>query len=142
MARWEFISDILIRAYSKAAQSTPIIAPLSKLQSLEHIQAFVDDSHGLVIQGRNDETTLISKIQHNIQKWESLLHTFGGKLEIDKCRLVHFNWASDNHEWHRLTQPTQTEAIQIIDHESNQLIHIPEIQTNEAYKLLGIQMAP
>jgi hypothetical protein len=64
MARWGFVSDVLIRAYNKSAKSNPLIAPISHLSFLEHIQAFVDDSHGLIVHNIQDTTSLNSKIQH------------------------------------------------------------------------------
>jgi hypothetical protein len=58
MSRWGFISDALIRAYNKRAFSRLIQAPLSGLMILDHIQAFVDDSHGITVHPTDDNTPL------------------------------------------------------------------------------------
>jgi hypothetical protein len=82
MSRWSFISDASIKAYNKLAISAPITGPLSNSHVLEHIQAFVDDSHGPIIHDNYTPHTLLGTIQHNKQTWEKLLNTVGGKLEF------------------------------------------------------------
>jgi hypothetical protein len=82
MARWGFLSDALIRAYNKSAQSHPIRSPISSVFTLEHIQVFVDDSHGIIIKDPSNPRSLDDLNHHNMQKWEGLLNTIGGKLEI------------------------------------------------------------
>jgi hypothetical protein len=80
MSRWGFISDALIRAYNKQAISSPIQAPISNISTLDHIQAFVDDSHGIIIQQPGSTASINTTIKHNLQQWESLLNATGGKL--------------------------------------------------------------
>jgi hypothetical protein len=96
MAGWGFLSDALIRAYNKTAQSCPIKSPISPIAISEHIQAFVDDSHGLIIRSPNDARSVDDLIQHNMQQWEKLLHTIRGKLEISKCRFSKLEWTSNS----------------------------------------------
>jgi hypothetical protein len=101
----------------------------------ENIQAFVDDSHSIMIRDPSDTTPLSTIIQHNMQLWEELLYTIGGKLEITKCRYIRFENAAN-------TQPRQeTPRIAITDHETSTEMIPDELHHSEAYKLLGIHMA-
>jgi hypothetical protein len=130
MARWGFVSDALIRAYNKAAVSSPIVGPISKTLLTEKIQAFVDDSHGIIIKGNDSPLSLDELLQYNMQTWESLRYAVGGKLEINKCKYLKFN---DNHD--HLTGPPQpgvdhnTRTITITDHDTNEHTLLTEIST-------------
>jgi hypothetical protein len=132
---------ILIRAYNKKAKSSPITGPISHSKTTEHIQAFVDDSHGLIIHNTELSYSLQENIQHNMQSWEELLHRVGGKLEISKCRVVRFSWDKENPELYPETEHNQNNPITIRDQETQNNITIPEISTSTPYKLLGINMA-
>jgi hypothetical protein len=90
MARWGSLSDAIIRAYNKQVKTEIIQSPTSKTCIQENIQEFVDDSHSIMIYDPNDNTPLQDIIQHNMQQWEILLHTIGGKLEINKCKFIRF----------------------------------------------------
>jgi hypothetical protein len=126
IARWGFVSDSIIRAYNKKAISDPITGPISDTVYNEKIQAFVDDSHGLLIHNPQGQRTLTETIQHNMQHWESLLHAAGGKLEISKCQIVKFS-------------PTPIE--QHTDHSNITSISLSEISPSTPYKLLGVHIA-
>jgi hypothetical protein len=142
MARWGFISDALIWAYNKQAISARITAPISHQTITTNIQAFVDDSHGIIIQEHSDISDINNIIQHNMQHWESLLNAIGGKLEISKCKVVKFRWESWKNGKQRLClYNTAQPPIQIRDSESKQHVTLPEITTSQPYKLLGINMA-
>jgi hypothetical protein len=75
-----------------------------------------------------------------MQAWETLLHTVGGKLEINKCKLVQFKWIMDKWGTPQLITDISTTPLYIQDHETNNQIQIQEISTAIPYKLLGIQM--
>jgi hypothetical protein len=136
MALWGFLSDAIIRAYNKVVQTDIIQSPTSKTYIHENIQAFVDDSHSIMIQAPTNETPLHTIIQHNMQQWEALLHTVGGKLEISKCQFIRFGHTSCN------TQNQHTDPpITILDHDSGTTISPAEIVHSTPYKLLGVHMA-
>jgi hypothetical protein len=113
------------------------MSPTSSHFIKEHMQAFVDDSHGIMILDPSDPTTLNTMITQNLQQqWEALLHTVGGKLEINKCRYIRFG---PNHE--APPQHQHDTSITIIDHETNEPLALTEITHSTPYKLLGIEMA-
>jgi hypothetical protein len=142
MARWGFLSDALIRAYNKIAPSHPIRSPLSNLHVLEHIQAFVDDSHGLIVKSPSDTRSIDELIKHNLQAWEHLLHTVGGKLEITKCRFSKLEWTSNSKGVYTLNQQNMdNDPISITDHETNRAQEISTLSPSDSYKLLGVNMA-
>jgi hypothetical protein len=141
MARWGFLSDALIRAYNKQARSSKLTSPISNLVMQTNIQAFIDDSHGLILQDSNNPEQLDDLIQHNMQTWESLLHAIGGKLEINKCQIIKFRWDYNNDGYHSLHSPNTTQRLQIIDSETKQHVQLPELNHNNSYKLLGVHMA-
>jgi hypothetical protein len=141
MSRWDFVSDALIRAYNKRAISNPIQSPISDIFTLDHIQAFVVDSHGIIIQQPNNNNPIDDNIQHNMQLWEYLLNATGGKLEIRKSNFARFRWTSDDSGTYRLCTKPSNDNILIKDHESNNDIAISEISTTTAYKLLGVHLS-
>jgi hypothetical protein len=140
MSRWGFVSDAIIRAYDKIAISSPIESPISNAKMQDNIQAFVDDSHGIIIHDAKHQKSLRDTVQHNLQAWEDLLHNVGGKLEISKCCVVCFGQQSNipNAD----TSPTNTHnTISIIDHETNTPIALTEATVSDSYKLLGVNIA-
>jgi hypothetical protein len=141
MARWGFVNDALIRAYNRKARSSHIIAPISHITTNINIQAYVDDSHGIIIQDASVDETLNQLIQYNMQTWESLLHAVGGKLEIGKSQFLKFTWAQDNNGnlWLSTTSPIN--IIEITDSETGLPTKLTEISTSTSYKILGVQMA-
>jgi hypothetical protein len=121
---------------NKAAKSESLCSPISHATLLEHIQAFVDDSHGLMITDPNNNTPIKDIIKHNMQEWEALLHTVGGKLEISTCQFVKFGPTIRD-------SPRQCPDphIKIMEHETKQPLALIEASTNQSYKLLGVNIA-
>jgi hypothetical protein len=141
MARWGFLSDALIRAYNKHAKSSKLTTPISQLPMSTNIQAFVDDSHGLILHDPNKQDQINDLIEHNMQTWEALLHAMGGKLEINKCQIAKFHWTYTRDGNHNLITSQTTTPIHITDSETKQTVNLPELSHQKSYKLLGIQMA-
>jgi hypothetical protein len=140
MARWGFVSDAIIRAYDKIAISSPITAPISNVTMQDNIQAFVDDSHGIIIHDDTSPLSLRETIKHNLQAWECLLHNVGGKLEINKCCVIRFGQLPTTAH-NDTTTPIVDNTISITDHETKKPIELKEITVREPYKLLGVNIA-
>lgn len=140
MARWGFVSDAIIRTYNKHAQSAPIISPVSKRATTEHIQAFVDDTHGTMINNTTDPEEIINIIQHNMQAWEQILFSSGGKLELSKCKFCILQWQHNKEGTYKLI-PSDRMEIDVIDSETKAISTTKAILPHEPYKLLGIMMA-
>jgi hypothetical protein len=141
MTRWGFLSDAIIRAYNRQAQSFKLTTPISHLYMQTNIQAFVDDSHGLILQDPTKPDQINDFIQYNMQTWESLLHAIGGKLEINKCQIIKFQWDYTKDDHHRLHFPNISQRLHITDSETNDQIQLPELNITNSYKLLGVHMA-
>jgi hypothetical protein len=140
MTRWGFISDAIIRAYNRHAQSFKLTTPISHLYMQTNIQAFVDDSHGLILQDPTKQDQINDLIQYNMQTWESLLHAFGGKLEINKCQIIKFQWDYTKDEHHRRHFPGISQRLHITDSETNEQIQLPVL--NQPHQFLQITRSP
>jgi hypothetical protein len=84
---------------------------------------------------------IILFLQQDAQTWEQLLHTSGGKLEIQKCVFAIFNWHFD--QWGRFILNHKTDCTRSIrSSDTNKQSIIPQLKTPEAYKYVGVQIAP
>jgi hypothetical protein len=75
-----------------------------------------------------------------LPKWERLLFTSGGKLEIEKCAFALFNWNFDDHGRANLDSSTRYN-LHIQSSETKEVTLIPQISTTKAYKYVGVQLA-
>jgi hypothetical protein len=83
---------------------------------------------------------LVLLLETDSQKWERLLNTSGGKLEIDKCAFALFSWVFD--DMGRATLDTQTSyKVHIRSSETNNVTLISQMSTNQSYKYVGLQLA-
>jgi hypothetical protein len=79
-------------------------------------------------------------IQHDAQLFEKLLHTTGGKLEIPKCIFAMFKWDYDN-SGRPILQSSNRQQIHVKSSENNEIMLIPQMEPNSAYKYVGVQIA-
>jgi hypothetical protein len=89
-ARWRFISDALIKAYSKKANDAIIHGPTSNITTNNKISGFVDDTSTLLKRHHSIAVFLQLLLKLDAQLWERLLYSTGGKLEISKCNFSLF----------------------------------------------------
>jgi hypothetical protein len=144
-ARWGFISDALIRAYKRLANSALIQSPLSDASINHKIQAFVDDTRALIINQQHTPTVelipvLMSMLQHDSQIWEQLLHSASGKLELPKCRFGIIRWQYTSQGGASLC-PSSQQTLSIQDSETHQQVQVPQLEPSDAYKYLGVHIA-
>jgi hypothetical protein len=140
-ARWGFVCDPLLEIYKDLTSDAIIKSPLSTIQTNYKIAGFVDDTTTLQIKHFTAMAYIILFLQHDTQMWEKLLHTSGGKLEIQKCVFALFEWTCDN--WGRPTlKNTKTNSLHIRDSHTRQIATIPQMETSSAYKYVGVYIAP
>lgn len=140
-SRWGFLCDPLLELYKELSNDAIIMSPISDLQTNNKIAGFVDDTTILIIKHYTVMIYIILFLQRDSQTWERLLHTSGGKLEIQKCVFAIFKWTLDN--WGRSVLSSQTtNSLQIRSSDTNLLSNIPQLSTTSAYKYVGIQIAP
>jgi hypothetical protein len=140
-SRWGFVCDPLLEIYKELANDAIITSPLSTTTTNHKISGFVDDTTTLQIKHFTAMIYIILFLQHDAQTWERLLHTSGGKLEIQKCVFALFEWTSDH--WGRPTLKKSTNnTLHIRNSDTQQIATIPQMATSEAYKYVGVQIAP
>jgi hypothetical protein len=94
--------------------------PLSKIERKGNIQAFVDDTHGLIIQNNNYQKTLNVLITQNMQECEALLKTLGGKshkrkFDLRKCEITNISSKIDTFSEMTLRPKPINDHINITD---------------------------
>ena len=99
---------------------------------------YVDDTSINISKSENE---LRDEMQKAIQKWEELLFTMGGKLEISKCFYYHMKWEVDEDDRPRLAGTPQTK-IEINQSEDKKRIQIEQKSPHEASQVLGVMCAP
>jgi hypothetical protein len=83
---------------------------------------------------------LILFLQHEAQLWERFLYITGGKLEIPKCNFALFQWTIDNMGRAHLA-PSNQQYLHVRSSETNETMHVPQIEPHQAYKYVGVQIA-
>ena len=139
MPRWSILSDLLIRLYNAKAISESITCPISKIEIMNKIRAFVDDTNSLSLCKNAEE--LEHLLTTNATIWEQLLHTIGGKLELSKCKFTTYLWKANDIGTMEINEKKTIGSLQICDSETKLTNNIEEISPTESYKLLGVQMA-
>jgi hypothetical protein len=90
-ARWSFLSDALIRAFSEEAHDATIKSPMHTYTTNYKIAGFVDDTTTLFIRHHTMAVFMILIAQHDAQLWERLLHTHRIKIgdpQVHLCTIL------------------------------------------------------
>jgi hypothetical protein len=101
-AIWLFISSFLMDLLQENANGMHMhyvkMDRFDKLLS-EWIEGFVDDTSIFTNLefGNNNLIQLLQRAQADGQKWERLLHTTGGELELEKCFYYILSWKWTKH---------------------------------------------
>jgi hypothetical protein len=132
-ARWGFLSDAIIRAFSDNATDATINSPISQKHTNNKIAGFVDDTTALLIQHKNMVPYILLTLQQDAQLWETLLFTTGGKLEIPKCEFSLFTWNYDNLGRPYLL-PSNKQQLHVTSSETKTTMLVPHIDPSEPYK--------
>jgi hypothetical protein len=139
-ARWGFLSDAIIRAFSDNATDATINSPICQKYTNNKIAGFVDDTTTLLLQHKNMVPYILLKLQHDAQLLETLLFTTGGKLEITKCKFSLFTWNYNNIGRPYLL-PSNKQQLHITSSETRATMLFPQIDPSKPYKCVGVQLA-
>lgn len=139
--RWGFISDMIIKAYNKKAHSAVIKSAITKIFSNNRVQAFFDDSKLFILINDQNGQTIYDFLKDNVQLWEQLLQITGAKLELPKCKFFIFTWEFDAKGDAFISHAENRTQMNIVDTDTQLLSTVEAIQHDEAYKLLGVQIA-
>ena len=115
------------------------------------MDAFVDDStswancFGRSLTKRN--TNFIGQIAQDLretaQKWESLLHSTGGALELSKCFYYLIHWTFDKKGNPKLATPDDAiPPIEIVSSATGETVRIKQLSCHDPHKTLGVLISP
>jgi hypothetical protein len=130
-ARWSFLSDAIVRAFSQYATNATIQSPITNKSTNNKIAGFVDDTTTLLIQKLAMLPYILLLLQQDAQFWEKLLYTTGGKLEIPKCVFTIFRWEYDNLGRPYLS-PSNKQQLHVKSSETGETMLVPQIEPNES----------
>ena len=143
---WLFISCTLFTAHQQKAHGVTYVAPDGQEQVHMSMVGFVDDSTGSCNDFQPSTqvplSTILQRMEQDAQRWNTLLHCSGGKLELPKCsfHVLHFNFKPDGKPFPSIEN--YDGSIRIQDPESQCTISIPSKRAFEFHKTLGHHKSP
>jgi hypothetical protein len=114
--------------------------PLSPHQTNRQIAGFVDNITTLMTTTKDSAKYIKCFLQQDAHTWEQLLHTIGGKLELDKFEHVIITWAPDKRGVEQLAHTTLT-TLHIWNSTSQTVQTISQLSPNASYKYFGVHIA-
>ena len=142
---WLLPSATLFDVHTSLAWGAELQDPQRTITVKVSISGFVDDTNACVNEwhpqrdGRLPE--LMAKVQSDAQLWNDLLHVSGGKLELNKCSYHPLSFSFDPDGTPRVNA-TPPPALEIVDSESQRIIHVPPFSPYSPHKTLGHWKAP
>jgi hypothetical protein len=102
-ALWVGISIVIIECYKETELGMELSDPARLTQVVRWLDAFVDDAelgHNDFWAENPDLQEMLDNFEKAAQRWERLLFTSGGALELPKCSwyCLHWLWDADGHE--------------------------------------------
>ena len=128
---WTGVSTAAMKILAKLHKGAEFTDPSGQRKTTRPIDGFVDDTTGctnkftmellMFANERHDETkayellkTIVSDAQQLAQRWERLLWSTGGKLELTKCFTYIIHWVfDDNGKPHQSTNKHLEETLKI-----------------------------
>ena len=98
-AIWTLINCYLLALMKEKSQGVTLTDPDCSITAHQSSSGFVDDITHWNIHIRNSllhpesPDTLLQSTTATAQRWENLLHSSGGKLELSKCFYYMFHWS-------------------------------------------------
>jgi len=145
-ALWVAISIVLIECYKNKVDGMNFTDPAE----LEHIErwldGFVDDTElGMndFWEEHEDLASLVDTFQAAAQRWERLLFTSGGALELSKCSWYCLHWQWDTQGVATATTFGDSGPTLNLTRGSSSTSHpIKRLEVHEAHKTLGVRLEP
>jgi hypothetical protein len=104
-------------------------------------EAFVDDT-GLGTNEGDSHSQLVTNLQNLAQRWEKLLYSTGGALNLSKCFwfLLSWRWLNGRPVIH--TSTTAPGTLQMTSEGHQELHIIPRIEATDSFRMLGVHISP
>jgi hypothetical protein len=140
-AIWAVVSTPLLNALRKKGFGFELISPLSSQYHKFVGYAFVDDTDIILSALCNDDQQVINKLQEAVDLWEHWLKTTCGAIVPEKTAwwLVSFWWSGG--EW-RYALIDDFPSNLYVDNISGERKKIRRLESHQAYKTLGVFIAP
>jgi len=137
---WAVVSTPLFQILMKEGFLAQIIWAISKHRSAMAGFGFMDDVDLCIMDINGDREQVVKWMQDLINMWAGLLYATRGALVLEKCFLyyIHNMWSQGN--WQYSKNPT-TQGMYIPD-KNNQPTKIPQLSPSEAWRTLGVWLAP
>ena len=148
---WALISVFIMKLMPHKSCGVSFSDPALTEEIHRVMDGYVDDTTVWVnhfleqLQGIYESTpeATAASLQRSAQWWEELLHTTGGKLELDKCFYYLFHWKFDEEgEASLMTAEEMGNLVHIVESESGTRIAIKQRCVTEAHKTLGTMLTP
>ena len=81
---WVLTSSMIQKIHQDTVQGASFKSTENQTEVNQTTIGFVDDNNNCVSQEK-DQGPITPKLQESAQKWEKLLHSTGGMLELNKC---------------------------------------------------------
>jgi len=146
-ALWVAISVVLIECY-KSTENGMIFTDPSNSEWIERwLDAFVDDAElGMndFYEEHSELSDLIAEFQKAAQKWERLLFTSGGALELSKCSwyCLHWSWDQHGHANPTIFGEHGPGLALTRGTDKSKAVDIKRLEVTEAHKTLGVRLEP
>ena len=141
---WCFLCSVLFDAFQEATPGAKFASFNGKTEITIHMIGFVDDCTQRVNEFQAEVQpsagTLLNKMQSDAQKWNDLLWTSGGALEIPKCsfHLIESDWTPNGKPF--LKGGTQAQAIHITN--NNRALQVLQRSNYHSHRTLGCYVNP
>jgi hypothetical protein len=143
---WLFISSTLFDIHSDQAYGSHFMSPNGNESIRITMVGFVDDTSGSCNDFRPQTQVpikeLATKMEHDAQIWQDLLHASGGALELSKSSFhtLHFTFLPNGKP--QAVLAATDHAIQLRDSMTGLLIPIKALPADQSHKFLGHEKAP
>jgi hypothetical protein len=128
-----------------------MIDPRNTIQIQRQTDGYVDDATGwtnAIQQLQNDTRAVdqsasltLTQLQDVAQRWEALLTSTGGQLELSKCFYYLVQWQFDKHGVPTMSK-TVDSNLQVRDSSTGQQISITQQSPTTPHRTLGVYLAP
>jgi ribonuclease HI len=130
---WVLTSSVLQEIHFQEAPGAHFKSTDGTIKVRQSTVGFVDDNNNCVT--KNGEQPIQEALQKSAQKWERLLYSSGGTLELSKCFTYAINWEQDEEGRHKISE--EPVSIKICESITNSSVEIKSKKATESHKTLG-----
>jgi hypothetical protein len=147
---WAVISAVILKIMS-LLRGVRFCSPTRTFKVQRVMDAFVDDStswvncfvKSLTQRHTNHIGQVAQDLRETAQKWETLLHSTGGALELSKCFYYLVQWKFDKRGNPSIAPPDpDIPPIELVSSANGDTVKIKQLDCSEPHKTLGVLISP